>query len=254
MAVEAGKQVWWTKPWPLHLGLCACAIAFVLSFGNPLETKELQWFGRCLRWRSATSSAPPVDRSIVHLNIDQDDLKNLPSLETEYATAARIIREAAALGARLIAFDIVFTRANPEMAQPLLEAIAEHKNVVFAEALNAAPGEVEPSVLVRSFPFRDPPPAPSGLINLSADADGVIRHYNFVHATRDGYQPSLALAAYLLSLGLDWKKDVSFPGGNVAQWNELSSADFMTMIPRRVPFGPVLLNIRCPWAVESGPA
>src|SRR5436190_21714483 len=26
------------------------------------------------------------------------------------------------------------------------------------------------------------------------------------------------------------------------------------MIPHRVPVGPVLLNIRCPWAVESGPA
>src|SRR5438034_1335482 len=82
------------------------------------------------------------------------------------------------------------------------------------------------SVDTRSFPFKDSAPAPGGLINLSADADGVIRHYNFIHPTRDGYQPSLALAAYLVSLGLDWKKDVSFPGAHVAQWNELSSADF----------------------------
>ena len=254
MAVEAGKQVWWAKPWPLHLTLCALAIAVVLSFGNPLETQELQWFGQCLRWRFTAGLAPAVERSIVHLNIDQEDLKNLSSLESEYATAARVIREASALGASVIVFDIVFAHANPETAQPLLNAVAEHKNVVLAEALNAAPGEAEPSVHIRSFPFKDPAPAPGGLINLSADADGVIRHYNFVHPTRAGYQPSLALAAYLVSLGLDWKKDVSFPGGDVAQWNELSSADFVTMIPRRVPFGPVLLNIRCPWAVESGPA
>ena len=58
----------------------------------------------------------------------------------------------------------------------------------------------------------------------------------------------------MVSLGLDWGKDVSFHGAHVAQWNELSSADFVTMIPRRVPVGPVLLNIRCPWAIESGPA
>jgi adenylate cyclase len=254
MAVEAGKQVWWSNPWPLHLTLCALAIAVVLSFGNPLETQELQWFGQCLRWRFDAGLAPAVERSVVHLNIDQEDLKNLSSLESEYATAARVIREASALGASVIVFDIVFARANPETAQPLLDAVAEHKNVVLAEALNAAPGEAEPSVHIRSFPFKDPAPAPGGLINLSADADGVIRHYNFVHSTRDGYQPSLGLAAYLVSLGLDWKKDVSFPGAHVAQWNELSSADFTTMIPRRVPFGPVLLNIRCPWAVESGPA
>lgn len=254
MAAEAGKQAWWTKPWPLHLGLCGLAVATVLSVGNPLETQELQWFGQCLRWRFSAGLAPAVERSVVHLNIDQEDLKNLSSLESEYATAARIIHEASALGVSVIAFDIVFARASPETAQPLLDAIAEHKNVVLAEALNAPPGEAEPSAHVRSFPFRDPAPAPGGLINLSADGDGVIRRYSFVHATRDSFQPSLALAAYLVSLGLDWKKDVSFPGAHLAQWHELSSADFVTMVPRRVPVGPVLLNIRCPWSVESRPA
>src|SRR6202011_3931570 len=116
-------------------------VAVVLSFGNPLETQELQWFGQCLRWRFTAGLAPAVERSIVHLTIDQEDLKNLSSLESEYATAARVIREASALGASVIAFDIVFARANPETAQPLLDAIAEHKNVVFAEALDAALGE-----------------------------------------------------------------------------------------------------------------
>src|SRR5207237_3263734 len=81
-----------------------------------------------------------------------------------------------------------------------------------------------------------------------------IHHNNLIQTTRHGYQPSLVLPTYLVSLGLDWKKDVSFPGAHVTQWNEHSSADFTTMIPRRVPFGPVLLNVRCPWAVESGPA
>jgi len=254
MALKAWEQAWWARPWPLHLGLCACAVAATLSFGNPLETQELQWFGRCLRWRFDAGFAPPVERSIVHINIDQEDLKNLSSLESEYATAARIIREASALGASVIAFDTVFARANPETAKPLLDAIAEHKNVVLAEALNAAPGEAEPSVHVRSFPFTNTAAAPGGLINLSADPDGVIRHYALVHEAKDGYEPSLALAAYLLSLGLDWKKDVSFSNEHLAQWNELSSADFVTMVPRRVPVGPVLLNIRCPWSIESGPA
>jgi adenylate cyclase len=254
MAVEAGKQPWWTKPWPLHLGLCACAAGIVLSLGNPLETQELQWLGQCLRWRFAAGWAPAVERSIVHLNIDQEDLRTLSTLESEYTTAARIIDEASALGASVIAFDTIFTRANPETARPLLDAIAEHKNVVLAEALNAPPGQTELSVLIRSFPFREDVPAPGGLINLFADADGVIRHYDLIQPSKGGYEPSLALAAYLMSLGLDWKKDVSFPSAHEAQWHELSPADFVTMTPRRVPVGPVLLNIRCPWAVESGPA
>src|SRR5712691_9220716 len=112
MAVETAHQAWWDKPWRLHLCLCASAIVLVLGFGDPLETQELQWFGQCLRWRFAARWAPPVERSIVHLNIDEEDLRNLTSLESEYATAARIVREASALGASVIAFDIVFARAN----------------------------------------------------------------------------------------------------------------------------------------------
>ena len=253
MAIEADK-LWWAKPWPLQLGLCAGAVAIVLSFGDPLETQELQWFGQCLRWRFAAGVAPAVERSIVHLNIDQEDLLHLSTLESEYEAAGRVIREATALGASVIVFDIVFARGDAETARPLLDAIAEHKNVVLAEALTAPPGRTALSELIRSFPFLKDIPAANGLINPSADADGVIRHYNLIHVINGRYEPSLALAAYLMSLGLDWKKDVSFPSGDEAQWQEISSADFVTMIPRRVPVGPVLLNIRCPWAVESGPA
>src|SRR5215831_19047061 len=122
MAIEADKL--WTKPWPLQLGLCASAVAVLLTFGNPLETQELKWFGQCLRWRFAAGVAPAVERSIVHLNIDQEDLLRLPTLESEYMAAARVIREATALGANVIVFDIVFARGNPETARPLLDAIA----------------------------------------------------------------------------------------------------------------------------------
>jgi class 3 adenylate cyclase/CHASE2 domain-containing sensor protein len=254
MAAEAGARVWLSRPAPLHLALCGCAALLVILIGNPLETQERQWFGQCLRWRFATGFAPAVERSIVHLNIDAEDIKNLPALESEYAAAARIVDEASALGASVIAFDVIFARANPQIARPLLEAIEVHKNVVLAEALTAQPGGAEPSARIRSFPFRDSAPAPSGLINLSSDADGVIREYQLVHKTQDGSQPSFALAAYLASLGLDWKKDVSFPAADRVEWKELSSADYATMVPRRSPLGPVLLNLRCPWAVETGPA
>src|ERR1700730_5719595 len=110
MPVEAADRVWWAKPWRLHLGLCVCAAGFVLILGNPLETQELQWFGQCLRWRFAAGLAPPVERSIIHLNIDAEDIKNLPNLESEYAAATRILHEASALGASLVAFDVIFAR------------------------------------------------------------------------------------------------------------------------------------------------
>src|SRR4051794_4800859 len=125
MAPEAGHS-WFATPWRLHLGLCLSAVTVVLAFGDLFETRELPWFGQCLRWRFAAGFAPAVERSIVHLNIDAEDLKSLPNLDSEYKAAARVVREASALGASVIVFDIIFARAAPETAQPLLDAIAEH--------------------------------------------------------------------------------------------------------------------------------
>jgi adenylate cyclase len=256
MAGETARREWWSKPNWLHRALCACAALTVLLFGNPLETQERQWLDQSLRWRFAMGLAPAVERSIVHLNIDAEDVRNLPSLESEYAAAARIINEASALGANVIAFDIIFARGTPQVAQPLLDALELHRNVVLSEALSAPPGAAQLSVRIRSFPFRDAAPAPAGLINLSADPDGVLREYQLVHETQDGgYQPSLALAAYLASLGLDWGKDVSVrPAADYVEWNELSSRDYSSLIPRRAPLHPVLINLRCPWTIETGPA
>lgn len=247
MAAEAEERSWWIQPSRLHFAVCASAIALVLLFANPLETFELQWFGQCLRWRFAAGMAPPVSPSVVQLNIDESDLKNLPTLESEYAAAARIVQEAAALGASVVAFDIVFARADPATAQPLISAIAENDIVVLPEALTAAPGSTESSQRLQSFPFQTDRAAPAGLINIEADPDGVIRHYTFVRRTPQGIEPSLAFATYLRYLPLIWERDVTSTTRDTVQWHELSGSD--TMLRREMPVGPVLLNLRCPWTV-----
>jgi adenylate cyclase len=255
MAGDTAGREWWSKPEWLHFGLCAGAAVTVLLLGNPLEIQERQWFGQCLRWRFALGLAPPVERSIVHLTLDAQDIHSLPSLESEYAAAARIIQEASSLGAEIIAFDIIFARGNAEVAQPLLEAIELHRNVVLAEALTAPPGAAQPSVRIHSFPFREAAPSPVGMVNLSADPDGVIREYQLVQETEDGYQPSLAFAVYLASLRWDWKNDVSLrPEAGYVEWKELSLSDHASLVPRRATLRPVLLNLRCPWVVKGSPA
>lgn len=245
------ERLCWKNPWPLNAALCACVVGIVLVAGNPLETQELQWFGQLLRWRFSAGWAPPVERSILQLNIDQEDLAGLGTLEDEYAAAARIVREASELGASVIVFDVVFARGDATTAQPLIEALTKHKNVVLAEVQSALPGAATTSKRVRSFPFREPLDAPHGLINVEADSDGVIRHYDLINSRERA--PSLALAAYLASLGLDQKTDITFPNSRSIEWRELSRKDFTTMLPRRAPTDSVLLNFRCPWSVESAP-
>ena len=250
-----GEQVWLRSPWPLLLTICGIAAAWVLLAGTPLEPLEMRWFGQVLRWRYQAGAAPPADPSIVHVDITRADLEKLPTLELEYRSAANIIRQASELGARVIAFDVVFARGDEGMARPILEEVerarAENRSVIFAEALLPAvsDGRVE---RVRSFPFRERL-QPAGLINVHADSDGVLRRYRYVHAgSSERGEPSLALASYLAWREVSWESGVTSPRPGLLQWEEISS-DFTSVEPRQLKLEPILLNYRSPWS-GSGPA
>jgi adenylate cyclase len=254
LAKPAGEQVWLRSPWPLLLGICGLAAIWILAAGSPLEPLEMRWFGQVLRWRYAKGLAPPADPSIVHVDVTRQALEKLPTLEMEYQNAAAIIRQATELGARVVAFDVVFGRGDPAMADPILKAVerarSDNRSVIFAEALlpSADNGKEE---RIRSFPFRDRV-KPTGLINVQADNDGVLRRYDYVHRSGDTYEPSLGLACYLAWRIVDWDQGVTFPKQGVVRWGEISK-DFTTIEPRDFKLDSVLLNYRSPW-FGSGPA
>ncbi len=159
------------------------------------------------------------------------------------------------LGAKVIAFDVVFGRGNQEMADPILKEIerskAQNKTVILAEALLPSPEDGKEE-RVRSFPFRERV-LPAGLINVRADGDGVLRRYDYVHRAEGGkYEPSLALACYFAWREIGWDTGVTFPRPDVLRWEELSS-DFTTVEPRELRLDTVLLNYRSPWT-GRGPA
>jgi adenylate cyclase len=254
LANPAGEQIWLRSPWPLRLAICGLAALWVVVAGSPVEPLEMRWFGQVLRWRYEQGLAPQVDPSIVHVDITRDALKKFPTLELEYQNAATIIRQATELGARVVAFDVVFGRGDPAMAEPILKEVerakAENRTVIFAEALlpSLESGKEERD---RSFPFRDRV-TPAGLINVQADGDGVLRRYEYVHRSGDRYEPSLGLACYLAWRLVDWDHGVTFPKQGVLRWEEISS-DFTTIESRDFKLDSILLNYRSPWA-GSGPA
>ncbi len=254
LANPAGEQVWLRSPWPLLLAICGLAAVWILAAGSPIEPLEMRWLGQVLRWRYERGLAPPADPSIVHVDITRQDLEKLPTLELEYQNAATLVRQATELGARVVAFDVVFGRGNQAMAEPILQEIerakAQSRSVIFAEALlpSAESGKAE---RIRSFPFRDRV-LPAGLINVQADGDGVLRRYEFVRHSGNGYEPSLGLACYLAWREVDWEQGVTFPRPGVLRWEEISS-DFTTIEPHELKQDPLLLNYRSPWS-GSGPA
>jgi class 3 adenylate cyclase/CHASE2 domain-containing sensor protein len=242
-----GEKIWLRSPWPLLLAICGAAALWTLIAGDPFESLEMRWFGQILRWRYEHGRAPAVDPSIVHVDITQADLRKTPTLESEYQSAANIIRQAFDLGAKVVALDIVFGRGDAAMADPILKEIergrSQNKSVILAEALlpSAENGKEE---RMRSFPFRERM-LPAGLINVRADSDGVLRRYDYVHADSEKPEPSLALASYLAWKEIAWET-VTFPKPGVARWDELSS-DFTSVEPRELKLDSVLLNYRSPW-------
>ncbi len=255
-SVPAGEQVWLRSPWPLLVFICGIAALWTLLAGDPFEGLEMRWFGQILRWRYERGIAPPVDPSIVHVDITQTDLRKTPTLESEYQSAANIIRQATALGAKVVAFDVVFGRGDQAMADAILKEIeatkAQSKTVILAEALLPSP-ENGKEERIRSFPFRERV-LPTGLINVRADNDGVLRRYDYVQRSgADKYEPSLALACYLAWRDVAWDGGVTFPVRDVARWEELSS-DFTTVEPRELKLDPVLLNYRSPWTGKGAAA
>ena len=243
----AGEQIWLRSPWPLLLAICGAAAIWTLAAGNPFEGLEMRWFGQVLRWRYERGLAPPADPSIVHVDITQADLRKVPTLEQEYQNAANIIRQAFELGAKVVAFDVIFGRGNEAMAGPILSEVERNKGqnrtVVFAEALLPSPEDGKEERM-RSFPFRERV-LPAGLINIRSDSDGVLRRYDYVHRLEERISPSLL-----------WLWPVIWPGGtstgraaslslgrDVLRWEELSS-DFTSVEPRELKLDPILLNYR----------
>lgn len=239
--------------WPVAITLTCAFGLWLLLFGNPLEIIELRWVGQLLRWRAVAKIAPAVDPHLVLLDIDRGDYERFPTIACEYQTAARIIREAGELGARIVLFDIIFSRGSREESQPILDAIDEARKkgtqVVLAEALVPAKDNAQPPARIRSFPFAEGLMQPAGLINVQSDSDGVLRHYSLVVTGRDGPEPSLALAAYLASLDLNWT-DVSFPNRTTVSWPELGRDNVSTIV-RKAAVEPVLLNFRTNWDFQT---
>ena len=240
--------------WPVAITLTGAFLLWLLLFGNPLELFELRWLGQLLQWRAAAGIAPAVDPHVVHLDIDRTEFESLSTIAVEYQNAAKIILEAAELGARVVVFDIIFSRGSEEESQSLLDAIREAKEmgtqVVLAEALESKPDDPKALERIRSFHFiTERLEEPAGLINAQSDPDGVLRRYAMVEPGPQGLEPSLALAAYLSWRGLTWK-DVSFPSPAIVRWPELGR-DFVSIVPREIQVKPVLLNFRTSWNFQT---
>lgn len=238
----------------MALALTALLALVILVAGNPLEQIEREGLDWALRGRAWLGWTPAADSRIAILGIDDTDMATLPDLTAEYRAVAEAIAQASDLGAAVIMLDVISARGTPEMAAPILAAVANGPPVVFAEVWRTAAGTKRPARRVRSFPFRPEPMAPAGLVNIDVDADGVQRSSALLWPGEGGSEPALALAAYFALRGVDWETEVRQPRPGVIQWNEISSGSTNSVSRELAEDARVarLLNFRGSWGAGAG--
>ena len=222
----------WRSPWLVPLGLIVLGSIAMIFFGDPFERLEMIWLDQLLRLRLSVGMTPRVDDRLVHLDLALKDEK--ATAAQEYKDAAKIIQEAAASGAEVVVFDVIFGRGDITAAEPLLDAMekvrSEYRCIVIL-------GESGEGGGVRSFPFVDARYQPAGMLDVPNDVDGVYRRYTFIDPAGE---PSLALSAYLAFQGITWPGDLRSESKSV-RWTEATGSE------RSVPREPTLLNFRSRW-------
>ncbi len=152
-----------------------------------------------------------------------------------------IVEEAAAAGAEVVVFDMIFGRGDKSAARPLRDTIERVRDEYRCAVVL---GESRAGGLLRSFPFATRY-QPAGMLDVPTDVDGVCRQYAFADHREGTIEPSLALAAYLAFQGIAWPGDLRFESKSI-RWTEADGTE------RSVPAEPALLNFRSPWN-HSGP-
>ena len=226
---------------PLAMGVViAVALIAISTSSGVFEPWEMRWLEQVLRWRLKLGLTPPVNSRVVLLVLGVEDEK--ANAKDDYDDAAAMIEEATACGASAVAFDAVFLRGNEEAATRLREAIS-----AASEGCRVVLGEVLAGKRRRSFPFAAQH-RPFGFIDAQETAEGVFRSYRLLY--RDGplLDPSLALAAYLAWLRVEWPGDVLFDKEGEARWTESEGGALSASE------SPVLLNFRAPWRYSGSTA
>jgi adenylate cyclase len=187
---------------PLLLGLVALIASTVallfgeLRVGSTLERRSYDsWF----RLRG------PLERpsEIVIVTIDDESGQSLGRFPWKRDWHAKLIRNLARAGARVVAFDVTFADALPDEDAPLREAIEETGVAVLGAKTNAF---IDPraSRLELEEPAADLGHPAIGLVDIRPDAvDAVIREYPMAEQYSDGrVVPQLGIQALIQYLGL----------------------------------------------------
>ena len=229
--------VYLREPWPLAAAIALIGCILLVLDASPFVGLDRRWGDYLLRKRFELGLSPKPDQRVFLIGLETADVVGASSTTAEYNTYAQIVDMVSDLEASVITFDLMMARGTNVDAREVIQSMRKSKNAVLAEA-------VERGEILRSFLFA-PPEFFSGLINISADPDGVHRRYSY-GTTAGRCEPSLALAAYLRYLDIKQGQLVCTETGSL-EWKELGP-DQSSIVQKRLSSKSQLLNFRASFA------
>lgn len=158
------------------VGLITFLLLAPLSFTN--LGQALENLGLDLGYRLRSAQPPPPDLLIV--GIDEASFQELRrAWPWPRRVHAELIRRLAAAGASLIVFDVVFADpTDPEDDRLLAAALEEAGNVILGQTVAVTQDPLfARQILVQPLPALRRAAKGMGLMMLTPDADGVVRHF-----------------------------------------------------------------------------
>jgi adenylate cyclase len=185
----------------LAIGGVLAALVFVAYQRGLLDGLEF----KSLDLRFQIRGPVPVHLPLVIVSIDQDSFDEL-DLQWPWPRSlhAELIRKLAKAGAKVIAFDVLFTEPSPDPRQDhaLADAIRETGNVVLGAEHTEVPGDLGtrtrlslPTPLIRQYAQG------YGAANLIIDSDGIVRSGRFSLPFQDRKFPGFAYRIYEAATG-----------------------------------------------------
>ncbi len=152
----------------------------------------------------------PADPRVVVVEISDDSISKIGRWPWDRDWHATLIKVLTELGAKAVAFDVIFAEPSDPKKDEVLAASVKTSGLVYlAEVIEES--SKGPSLL-GSIPSISGPARGTGHINLQPDIDGVMRRIPFFMEGGKGPVPQLSLAVAADELGIDLGRAVVRPG------------------------------------------
>lgn len=231
------------------VGLVVVALGVVVAVGRPQAVANLEeWLGDFrFRWRGPIPPPP----SVVVVAIDEKSIQRLGRWPWSRRVMAQLVDALAAAKAELVVYDIIWSEAA-EGDEDLAAALERSANAIVPVVFDferphpdqdeAVVGRMSPLAVRNPEHFRHYTPIAAtgalvprpelvdqamalGHINMLPDADGVLRRELMVAALGGHFQPSVAVRAAALFLGIPEDKLLYVAGHGLVLGDRLVPVD-----------------------------